>query len=160
MAITVVTEEQASAAEYFYNIILKVREILYENRAVLKAGESDVDDRIYYGVRVVVAQTPAIQIEGTQDDEEHIAHGPEEQITFSLHIWFYHLYLDSEQNEKEIHQLGDRIKEVFRANPDVDGLAIDNRPVRTRYGVMRTPEGGFLRAGELEVRIIKFVGGY
>lgn len=162
MAITVITEQQAQAAEYFYNVILKVREILYANRAILKAGSLslDVGDRIYYGALTVVPQTPAIQIEGTQDDEEHIAQGPEEQVTFTIHIWFYHLYLDSEANEKEIHQFGDRIKEVLRQNPNLDGLAIDIIPRRVRYGIMRTPEGAFLRAGELELQITKFVGGY
>jgi hypothetical protein len=160
MAITVISEADAAAAEYFYNIILKVREILYANRAVLKAGSLDVGARIYYGALTAIPQTPAIQLEGTQDDEEHISHGPEEQITFSLHIWFYHLYLDSEANEKEIHQLGDRIKEVMRQNSELDGLAIDCIPRRTRYGVMRTAEGAFLRAGELEMQIQKFVGGY
>lgn len=160
MAITVISEAEASAAEYFYNLILKIREILYENRAILKAGSKTVGDRIYYGALTAIPETPAIQLEGTQDDEEHISHGPEEQITFTVHIWFYHLYLDSEVNEKEIHQFGDRIKEVIRQNPDIDGLAIDCIPRRTRYGVMRTAEGAFIRAGELELQIQKFVGGY
>lgn len=159
MAIMVITEQQAQAAEYFYNIILKVREILYENRAVLKAGNKTVSDRIYYGVRTAVPETPAIQIEGTQDDERYDTLGPVDDITFTIHIWCLHIYLDSEQNEREIHQLGDRIKEVFRKNSDIDGLALDSRPVRARYGVQRTYDGGFIRAGEIEFRITKYVGG-
>jgi hypothetical protein len=160
MAITVITETQAQNAEYFYNIILKVRDILYQNRAVLKAGTSDVGDRIYYGTATVVPQTPAIQIEGTQDSESRVTIGPEDEIEFTIHIWFFHLYLDSEANEKEIHQLGDRIKEVLRQNADIDGLAIDSMPKRTRYGVVPTrPDAGFLRAGELEFWIQKYVTG-
>jgi len=154
MAITVLTETQAAAQEYFYDTMAKIKEILVANGAVLKAGDRAVDDRVYYGASVRVAQFPAILIEPLTDEERYGTFSTNE-LTFSVHIWVLNEWLDTEENEQAIHQLGDRAKAVLRANDTLDGLCRQCIPRSTSYGRIRLGTGAFLRAGEIVLEVQK-----
>jgi len=154
MAITVLTEEQAAAQEYFYNVMLKIKEILVANGSILKAGDRAVNDRVYYGMNVRVAQFPAILIEPLSDEENYETYTTNE-IKFDVHIWVLDKWADTEENEQGIHQLGDRVKAVLRANETLDGLCRQCIPRSTSYGRLRIGSSGFLRAGEIVLEIFK-----
>jgi hypothetical protein len=158
MSIEVLTEEEAQASEYYTNLLLKVKEILKANGSILKAGFYSVKENVFIGSRRALPSLPAIHIEGARHTEGYLTYGNRENtITFRVFIWFYTVWADTEENEKQIHQLGDRLMEVFRQNEDLDGLARQIPSMDVAYDTMSTQEGGFLRAGLLVLEIAKDV---
>jgi hypothetical protein len=160
MSITLLTENQMIAAEYYTSLLAKVKEILITNGSLLKAGNRTVNNRVYLGVDRSLPSLPAIHVEGLRHTEDYLAFGVRQNdIAFTVNIWIYNVWADSEENDQHIHQLGDRVLEVMRRNDGIDDLARQIIQMDAVYGNVAT-ENTVLRTGLITLRILKHIDAY
>jgi len=154
--IAVLTEIEAKAAEYSYEILLKIQEILKSNGDILKAGFYTVGKNVFIGSHRSLPSLPALHIESARHTEKPLTFGKRENtITFTVFIRFYTMWADTEENEIFIHQLGDRLLEVFRQNDELDNLAREILSMNIDYDA--NVNTTLLRTGLLTLEVIKDV---